>query len=129
MGLLKKLEKSCFTTLRKGLATNVVRITFKFKLFSSSTCIVRMFFLACPQHNEGFVCFTQSGSKLSSGTTSVVCHICITLPLINFQLLFTELFFTLMCMLLFVICTSVSLQGFLMPFGMKVKGWVQIRIA
>jgi len=58
-----------------------------------------------------------------------VTHICIILPLLSFKLLFTELFFTLMCMFLFVTCTSVSLLGFLMSFGTKVEGWVQIRIA
>jgi len=79
-------------------------------------------FLAHPQHNKGFVRFTQRGTKLSIGTTCVVCHIYVTLLLLHFQLLFTELYFTLMCMFLFVICTSVSLQGFLTPFGMKVKG-------
>jgi hypothetical protein len=74
VGLLKKLQKSCFTTLRNGLATNVVSIIFKLKLWSFSACIVCMFFLACPQHINGFVHFTQRGSKLSSGTTCVVCH-------------------------------------------------------
>jgi hypothetical protein len=58
-----------------------------------------------------------------------VTHIRITLPLVSFQLLFTELFFTLLCMFLFVTYTSVPFHGFLTPFCTKVEGWVQIRIA
>lgn len=32
-----------------------------------------------------------------------------------------------MCMLLFVACTPICLEGSLMPLGVMVKGWVQIR--
>lgn len=63
------------------------------------------------------------------GRVLYVTHICIMLPLLSFQLLFTEHLFTLMCILVFVTCTSASLHGLLTPFGTKVEGWVQIRIA